>query len=676
MKGVDYSFYKNLKNRQNLPKHDPGMTPISNGYQPISSGYQSGDFFNPSGSIQKMGESNNDAKIYRSQQVPTIIESGGTMFSLGKELYNTTKDLAAANAAKTTALSNYANIQQEINAAAEAGTATAESNYAALGELAKAGGDAAKASAASKAATVAGRGVSALAAAYGTYKSIQDADTYGRSPYSASDFLKASGTSENEINGIKYTTYDGYDKQGADKALRQYNNLGMTSSISSGVAAGSGIGALVGSFIPGGTIVGGILGAGIGALGGAITGWINRGKAKRKMREQQELYSNVVSGYNQQAEAEAANKGIQNQYYQSHFQADEGLNLNSNKPNGRFGALEQVIETNDDGKVVKAYTLPWIPGVHEPRRDDYYGKAGDNVGIAGWKIDEETGLPFTAKVAPLVQAFNSTNDPVTRDILGETMKRELNKQEKTPKNNPSPYDNMYADQGKTPKTMKKYNCGKGLKKYDYGDTPRFSTFAPYAIIPGLAKMAYNYKRYTDTKNSGFIGYDPSVSNRQIQSIFAGYPTNVNVGNQITLANDATKYNLHSIDQAGGLSAGQKAALKGSAYSDYMKQLAAIYAEKNKLQGELMRGKTQLAAQYSDAETQRLMQGRDIYGKSTAQARGAQYSNMDKYGTGAITGLGDIASNISTLQQFLYNIGLYREDLNADKKRVINNLKFT
>ena len=417
--------YKELRSYKNLPKFDPGMTPIS-------TGYQMGDNYVPIGQSQQGTPINTS---FKDQAYSTVASSITPMVELGKGLGSTWKAVGADIAAK----------KASTAAASEAASTfggDAATNYAALGRAVEAGEKAAGTTAAAKGAMIASRTAAALAAIYGGYESVTAADTYGRSPLSAGDLLSASGRSTDYANGVGYERIDGYDTSGAARALRDYNNLGMTKSVTGGATFGAGAGTLIGSlFTPAGSVIGGLIGAGLGALGGAVTGWINRGKAKRKMHEIQYNFANNVEGYNRQNEAEAATKGLTNQYYQSHYGADGGLDLFSGEPNAAIGGGETVVKTkkvNGKTRVTDAKTMP-ITTEHPWRLDNYRVKLDKGSGVAGNKYDPFTGVPYSLEAVFSAEKFNS-NDPYAKAEGEQELLDIFDRQSKTPNNNPNPYE--------------------------------------------------------------------------------------------------------------------------------------------------------------------------------------------------------------------------------------------
>lgn len=618
---INYREKKAIKNGKYLPKYDPGMTPIG-----ISSGYQPGVSYAPTVSVEQDPTTITDA--YKEQIIPSVISNLYPSYDLTKGLFKTQQAISAAkklSAAETTAKS-----------AAEIGDSAA--NYTALGEAAEAGEKVAQVGT-PKAAMIASKAAAGLATVYGGYKSIAAADEYGRSPMSGQEMLGLTGSTINQANGENWKEMTLPNSFDAQKMLRRYNNLGMAESISSAATFGQGGGTLIGSiFGPGGSVVGSFAGTALGLLGGWALGLINRGKAKRKFNQMWQNLENGIEGYNRQNEAIAANKGIKNQFFNEHsVGADKGLNLNSKTPNGRFGALEQIIETDNNKNVVNAYTLPEVPGIHDVRADSYIGEADDNTGVFGWKIDEKTGLPFTVKMAPVVQAFNSTNNKTEKKAIGEYMKKELVRQEHTPNNNPSPYDILgidvlNADKGKN---MKKYNCGKGLKKCDVGD-PLYNRYTgrdalrasnAYNIFGGLLGAYLGHKQMSEAKAMQRIVRDSYEADPGEQSALNSMPTDVKMGPLFDYINRLSRSEDYFIKNRLGLSSGQKLALGEQAYINTLQAYQDAYNKKLELQGQLITDKAKQRLSVGAQNAERKMRSNISKNDYEAKANAAQYASI-------------------------------------------------
>ena len=649
--------YKELRSYKNLPKFDPGMTPIS-------TGYQMGDNYVPIGQSQQGTPINTS---FKDQAYSTVASSITPMVELGKGLGSTWKAVGAANAAKEASeyASSYASQTFGTNAA---------TNYAALGRAVEAGEKAAGTTAAAKGAMAASRTAAALAAIYGGYESVTAADTYGRSPLSTGDLLNASGRSTDYANGVGYERIDGYDASGAARALRDYNNLGMTKSVTGGATFGAGAGTLIGSlFTPAGSVIGGLIGAGLGALGGAVTGWINRGKAKRKMHEMQYNFANNVEGYNRQNEAEAATKGLTNQYYQSHYGADKGLRkcddglafVNDREVVGQ-------VEKDDDGRlrVSNAHAVSSPFGRADVKLENVDPVNGF---VIGHRIGPD-GVELNEKALMYERMFNS-HSPYLQKIGEEGLLATLNIQDHTKKdNNPKPQyardiekiagGMPLADKGIN---MRKYNCGKGLRKMDYGGRDALKASHYLNIIPAALGMVEGYNELRDAEKMPTTALNSYVEAPSQMQAINSMPTVANINPLLREITDQDRYNDYAINQTGGLTKGQKMLMRSQAQANRLKTYADAYAKKWDLEQQLGATKANAWLNVSNNMATRAQQALREQIDNFMKAQGAKYSSKAMARKNMFTPLYAMAENWNNNNWQLAMMNLYEQNLSQKQK---------
>lgn len=615
--------YKELRSYKNLPKFDPGMTPIS-------TGYQMGDNYVPIGQSQ---QGTQITSAFRSQIIPKMLN---TALSVG----TAAKELAAA-----------------YGSSIKAGESAAAAYGSAMGSSAKEAA-AIGSKAATKAFSTAAVPLYALSAVKGGIDSIKTADEAGRSPLSSSDLLSSSGRSTDQVNGAGYERIDGYDQAGASKLLRDYNNANMTNSVTSGLEAGAGVGGLVGLIGgPAGSLLGSGIGAAIGSLAGAVTGWINRGKAKRKMHEIQHHFANNVEGYNRQNEAEAATKGLINQYYQSHYSADEGLDLFSGEPNAAIGGGETVVKTkkvNGKTKITDAETMPITPE-HPWRLDNYPVKLDKGSGVAGNKYDPFTGVPYSLEAVFAAEKFNS-NDPYAKAEGEQELLDIFDRQSKTPNNNPNPYEKM-----------RKYNCGKGLRKMDYGGRDALKASHYLNIIPAALGMVEGYKELRDAEKMPTTALNSYVEAPSQMQAINSMPTVANINPLLREITDQDRYNDYAINQTGGLTKGQKMLMRSQAQANRLKAYADAYAKKWDLEQQLGATKANAWLNVSNNMATRAQQALREQIDNFMKAQGAKYNAKAMARKNMFTPLYAMAENWNNNNWQLAMMNLYEQNLSQKQK---------
>lgn len=592
MKDVNYKELKKLN------KYDPGMSPIS-------SGYQSGDNYVQPGTIDQYATPITNA--FMPEALSKAASTATGLFGLGKAAYSSLTNAGKIPVGSLPGLSfndGEATVQPITEALGEPKTAS---------QLFKGAGS---------------KVLGAAAALHGGIESIATADAAGRAPLSATDLLNSSSRYRLNINGVDYDTYGGYDVAGANKYLKDFNNANMIKQISSGVEFGAGIGSFLGPLGTG-------LGALGGALGGAITGWINRGKAKDKMREIQRNTNNAIAGYNWQSEAEAATQGIKNEYFRTH--ADTGKGVGGAKPNSLIGPGEIVGSVDKYGNIIRAFQVQGGPGdVHG--HDTIPAKLGDRDFVIGNKINPFTGNEYSAEGAVYADMFNN-GDPAGEQGLQQLLKM----QKITKRNNP------YTD-------MSRYNCGKGLSRRDAG--------LAYSIIPMGLGMASGYAGLKQAQRDPVQAYQTYVANPNAAAAFAAMPKSYDVSDQLVDATDQARYAQYAINQS-PYSGGARMAMMSNLYNNLLNNRTKIFANKRQQENALAAAYANLMYQSGEQEAARLQNSNTAYYQQLAQAQARKRAQEDTYRNGILDSVYKGFENMFNWDMFKENVGLYREKLTQD-----------
>lgn len=98
----------------------------------------------------------------------------------------------------------------------------------------------------------------------------------------ADDLLRDAGTSQNNIGGVGYTVQNGLDDKQIESEVSAENTANTVGLMGKGASTGAAIGSLAGP-------VGGLIGGAVGAVGGLIGGLFGGGAKKREMKRQMRL---------------------------------------------------------------------------------------------------------------------------------------------------------------------------------------------------------------------------------------------------------------------------------------------------------------------------------------------------------------------------------------------------
>ena len=643
--GNNYKTYKYIKNSADLKKYDPGATPID---------FQMGEYHIPTGTIDdKRVQLENP---YKAQGMAEVASAVPQFMELGKNFADTLK---AAGTYKTAAASSIPAVSKVTVASPgmSAVTAAGKVNPGLSVSAAEAGSSSGSSLSAASNANLA---IAIPMAVYGGVKTFANAEKFGTSPFTTDDLLQSAGT---------YTTPEGAKQIGSldwnrfSTTLRDYNNAGTASTISSASTFGGGAGTILGTAVGGpvGGVVGGLVGTGIGAFGGWVTRLINRGKAKRKANQLAWDFNSATRGFNRQSWASQISRNMQDKYYQQHaVGADKGLD-EGEEPNALVNNRE-VLGTVKNGRIKQAYT---VDSNLPDRYDGIPANIGPNDFVIGHKIGPD-GVELNEKAQLYERMFNS-NDPRLQKIGENGLLATLKTQKHTPDNNPNPWDILTADKGKN---MRKYNCGKNLAKYDLGDpydgyralkdSQIFNAFG--AMIPSLA----SYHLWKEDQKPVYVprtDVDDSSQMRIVNSM----PTQTNINPTLEEILNLNRYYSHSINQNGSLTDGQKMLLRSQANSDRMKALVDAYAKKYELDNQLKLNKTNAAINVTGNSLNRQFQANTDWAKRYATATGAKHLNTRQDFTGIFTPFSSMLENFHNNAWQRAMMNLYAQRLTQQQK---------
>lgn len=699
--------YKQIQN--GLPRYDLAV-------KQTASGYQKSDNFNiGTPSIQQGQDMSNEASMYKpslqgavstatpyttllKQPLTGAFKYSSIMGGLGQKAAQ-----AATDATAKAAVANMSKIstQQALSAAAN-GTLTssiyngaAQAGKEASKKVVEQGAKEAK----SALGGTLGTAASVAGALYGLYD-LSSGLAKGPSIPTAEMMDQSHNEVTQSINGINYTTKNLGDTSAYDRMLKYGENNRILSNSISGIGAGVGSALAAGSLL--GTSLGplGIIGGGlIGGLIGGIGSLFGRGRRKRELQRRKNALTESYANANDQAESVAASQGLRNQFDEntysgtSLYSADKGktaVNYNlMNKPsnsgygmvfdkdgyhmgpiNSKVGKGETIVNF-DEGK------MTYIDK-GKKRADDQYSSVqeGDNNYIAGNDIDWTNGRSFADQVAPLSKQYtkneklrksiksNKYADDKTKELnlrqldlmqqqLIESTKEPLNRQEMQHK-----IQNRYDG------TMPQYDGGKF----------NLNWLQPliYAGAYGIPNKQYNY--YKESAPQAANSYVPNTNANQAMGILS--QMRFDPYQQAQQVRDAYRQGLYSINQQGGLSAGQRTKMMLAHGNNYMMNMANLYGEANDINNKYKQAYAQALMEAGDKDATRqqtaLAQQQQAYREAVAR----RLLGMENANQGRLNMLGALGKNIFQQQQFDstqdYNnrlINLYDRQANIQDKAI-------
>lgn len=674
--------YKQIQN--GLPRYDLAV-------KQTASGYQKSDNFNiGTPSIQQGQDMSNEASMYKPSLQGAVSTATPYITLLKQPLTGAFKysSIMGGLGQKAAQAATDATAKQVVSNMAKMSTQSALSAAAngTLGQGISAGAAQAGKEASKKVVEQGAKGAkSALGGTLGTAASVAGA-LYGL--YDLSSGLAKGPSiptaemmdqSHNEvtqsINGINYTTKNLGDTSAYDRMLKYGENNRILSNSISGIGAGVGSALAAGSLL--GTSLGplGIIGGGlIGGLIGGIGSLFGRNRRKRELQRRKNALVESYANANDQAESVAASQGLRNQFDENTYEgtslysADKGktaVNYNLiNRPsksgygmvfdkdgyhmgpiNSKVGKGETIVNF-DEGK------MTYIDK-GKKRADDQYSSVqeGDNNYIAGNDIDWTNGKSFADQVAPMSKQYtkneklrkliesNKYADDKTKELnlrqldlmqqqLVESTKEPLNRQEMQHK-----IQNRYDG------TMPQYDNGKF----------NLNWLQPliYAGAYGIPNRQYNY--YKESVPQAANSYVPNTNANQAMGILS--QMRFDPYQQAQQVRDAYRQGLYSINQQGGLSAGQRTKMMLAHGNNYMMNMAKLYGEANDINNKYKQAYAQALMEAGDRDATRqqtaLAQQQQAYREAVAR----RLLGMENANQGRLNILGALGKNIFQQQQF-------------------------
>ena len=515
---------------------------------------------------------------------------------------------------------------------------------------------------------------------------------------STKDLQGSVSTFNDNINGVGYQGYGGIDTDAEIKYMKALDKQSTVNNTVSGFGAGAGVGGLVGSIFPG---AGSLIGAGIGGLFGAIGGLFGSHRKKRnhenKLRRRIGQLQISNDGYNTQALSEARTKALQNEYYDNNgystglYNADRGKDQNYNnkqndtvKPYGKVWtpAGEQYGPIN--GRIGKGESQwDFINGQASyvdkgvKRADDQFTSAenGDHIYIAGNDIDITNGISFADQAAKPAQEVEKTNKLINeiqngrgndktkelnlkqanlyKEQLLQKGKEIMNRQEKQHKMLGLLQSRSYDD-GKDWSSL--INYGTTSLPYIFGLTTAMGQKNMYKKLPMHAESPYAINNYANIAldKLASLKYDPY--------------------NPINAVKDAYRQQLYNINNAGGMSPGQRMIQQAKLNSTYQRNIADTYDKANEINNNYRAQYAQALLQEGARDAAARQQANQIQQERIREANAQKLRGIESANQGILNSLSGFAKNLyNNYQQFRserYNnklLDLYAKDIDSRSK---------
>lgn len=515
---------------------------------------------------------------------------------------------------------------------------------------------------------------------------------------STKDLQGSVSTFNDNINGVGYQGYGGIDTDAEIKYMKALDKQSTINNTTSGFGTGAGVGGLVGSIFPG---AGSLIGAGIGGLFGAIGGLFGSHRKKRnherKLRRRIGQLQISNDGYNTQALSEARTKALQNEYYDNNgystglYSADKGKDQNYNnkqddtvKPYGKVWtpAGEQYGPIN--GRIGKGESQwDFINGQASyvdkgvKRADDQFTSAenGDHIYIAGNDIDITNGISFADQAAKPAQEVEKTNKLINeiqngrgndktkelnlkqanlyKEQLLQKGKEIMNRQEKQHKMLGLLQSRSYDD-GKDWSSL--INYGTTSLPYIFGLTTAMGQKNMYKKLPMHAESPYAINNYANIAldKLASLKYDPY--------------------NPINAVKDAYRQQLYNINNAGGMSPGQRMIQQAKLNSTYQRNIADTYDKANEINNNYRAQYAQALLQEGARDAAARQQANQIQQERIREANAQKLRGIESANQGILNSLSGFAKNLyNNYQQFRserYNdrlLDLYAKDIDSRSK---------
>lgn len=542
--------------------------------------------------------------------------------------------------------------------------------------LAKEAGKASLKNAFGSAAAVAGNILNVGSAIYNGIALGKGLSSMDKNVKSTKDLQGSVSTFNDNINGVGYQGYGGIDTNAEIKYMKALDKQSTINNTMSGFGAGAGVGGLVGSIFPGaGNLIGSAIGGLFGAIGGLLGSQRKKRNHERKLRRRIGQLQISNDGYNTQALSEARTKALQNEYYDNNgystglYSADKGKDQNYNnkqddtvKPYGKVWtpAGEQYGPIN--GRIGKGESQwDFINGQASyvdkgvKRADDQFTSAenGDHIYIAGNDIDMTNGISFADQAAKPAQEVEKTNklineiqngggDDKTKELnlrqanlykeqLLQKGKEIMNRQEKQHKMLGLLQSKSY-DNGKDWSSLISY--GTTSLPYIFGLTTAMGQKNMYKKLPMHAESPYAINNYANVAldKLASLKYDPY--------------------NPINAVKDAYRQQLYNINNAGGMSPGQRMIQQAKLNSTYQRNIADTYDKANEINNNYKAQYAQALLQEGARDAAARQQANQVQQERVREANAQKLRGIESANQGILNSMSGFTKNLfNNYQQY-------------------------
>lgn len=542
--------------------------------------------------------------------------------------------------------------------------------------LAKEAGKASLKNAFGSAAVVAGNILNVGSAIYNGIALGKGLSSMDKNVKSTKDLQGSVSTFNDNINGVGYQGYGGIDTNAEIKYMKALDKQSTINNAMSGFGAGAGVGGLVGSIFPGaGNLIGSAIGGLFGAIGGLFGSQRKKRNHERKLRRRIGQLQISNDGYNTQALSEARTKALQNEYYDNNgystglYSADKGKDQNYNnkqddtvKPYGKVWtpAGEQYGPIN--GRIGKGESQwDFINGQASyvdkgvKRADDQFTSAenGDHIYIAGNDIDMTNGISFADQAAKPAQEVEKTNklineiqngggDDKTKELnlrqanlykeqLLQKGKEIMNRQEKQHKMLGLLQSKSY-DNGKDWSSLISY--GTTSLPYIFGLTTAMGQKNMYKKLPMHAESPYAINNYANVAldKLASLKYDPY--------------------NPINAVKDAYRQQLYNINNAGGMSPGQRMIQQAKLNSTYQRNIADTYDKANEINNNYKAQYAQALLQEGARDAAARQQANQVQQERVREANAQKLRGIESANQGILNSMSGFTKNLfNNYQQY-------------------------
>lgn len=493
---------------------------------------------------------------------------------------------------------------------------------------------------------------------------------------SNSDISNMSGKAVQYVDGVPYEINTGFDAQG----LRNYTAKQNTGNFINTVLSHTGTGLSIGNLFPGyGTIIGGAA----GLLGGIGTGLYNvlHGNAVVEDRISKAITAQDAS--NRMNESLARTQAYQNKFNAAH--ADKGRTpcfTDGKSPNCLIQGGETVVEYDKYTRKMGDVFTPPITKEHPERVDNIPVRLdtdGKTHAVLGNEFNPETGNRFAVDSRPYSAMANSS-DSVMRQIGRAGIQHLVELQDEV-KNQGM----MQADLGKEPdldkltwvpkKKIEEYKMtrqnkqdmlkyAKSLPKFDAGLTAS-------SVVPGAIGALAGFGQMLSYIKSNPTTYNPYVEDALERQAVRDMPTQYDITNQLA-AN--TQQQREALYRNRTLRGGQRLLANSVLANNAMRNSAALYDNKEKMQTQLMSDKAKLEGQVGAQLGARKMNANAQQYEWKRQAEAMRRKGIETGLAGAVANLGTIGANLRNDYQFGMNLDLYKQQMSDENKKFLAELK--